>query len=434
MKMETIAKVAKVFQRIWEYISNNRLISGLILALLSLLFTCIVVFIPELKLKQAQKALDAGYTERANDMFAQILLEHYDNNHVRTEALAGRAEIYLNQKAFGRAIQYANKAIENNEYNGDAYYIRGMAYSLRGEPDKAIEDFSVALEHGTKRKEDTYLYRGIEYYSEKRNYDKAIADFNALLKINPKSILGLSYRGMAYFDKKEYDLTIADFNTVLKISPKSISGLAYRGLTYIQKKDYDLAIADYTKVLEIDPNATIFYLKRGLAYEAKGEYAHVIADYTRAMEIEPNNTLYYSYRGSTYYDNGDYDLAIADYTKALEIKPNNAGYYYSRGDAYSANGDYDLAIADFTKALEIDPNDEDSFFYRAIVYWRQGDYNRAIEDCNRTLEIRQDYAMTLDHAETDIKTALNIDHNRVTAQMFLDFLRMQMSSKNTLRS
>ena len=162
--------ILKRFQRIWEYISQNPIISGIISGLIVLIVGGIIM-LPKTsdphgtkkKLTKAQTFLDKGYTERAKDIFSHILLEHRDNNHVTTVALAGQANVYLSQEDFDRAIQYANDAIDVNEHNGDAYIILGRAYSLKGEHEKAIENFNEALERGTKRKEDSYLYRGIEY-------------------------------------------------------------------------------------------------------------------------------------------------------------------------------------------------------------------------------------------------------------------------------
>ena len=158
MNMRTIAKK---IQKIWKQ-NKKQLIIGLIVAVVGGV-TVAIIMLPTTKdpygsmkkLIKAQKALlDKGSTKRTKDMFSHILSEHLDNKHVTIKAYEGRAEVYLNQENFDRAIQDANKAIEINKDSRDAYYILGMAYSLMGEHEKAIENFNEALERDTKRKEN----------------------------------------------------------------------------------------------------------------------------------------------------------------------------------------------------------------------------------------------------------------------------------------
>jgi len=154
----------KRIQWIWEYINKYPIIAGILSGFIVLIIGG-VIMLPNItdpsgskrQLAKAQAFLDKGYTERAKNMFSLILKEHYDNNYATTIALTGKAEVYLNQKYFERAIQYANDAIDVNKENGDAYVILGRAYSLMGEHEKAINKFNEALERDTKRKEDSYL-------------------------------------------------------------------------------------------------------------------------------------------------------------------------------------------------------------------------------------------------------------------------------------
>jgi len=103
-------------------------------------------------------------------------------------------------------------------------------------------------------------------------------------------------RGLAYYDKGEVERAIADFDKAIALNPKDAIAYTNRGLAYSEKGDYDSAIADYDKAIVLDPKLALAYTARGLAYEKKGEYDKAIADYTQA---------------------------IADYRKTLEIDPSD---------------------------------------------------------------------------------------------------------------
>jgi tetratricopeptide (TPR) repeat protein len=64
-----------------------------------------------------------------------------------------------------------------------AYYFRGVAYDDKGDYDRAIADFNVAIEYDPDDA-DYYSGRG-KAYKHKGDYDKAIADFEYALKLEP---------------------------------------------------------------------------------------------------------------------------------------------------------------------------------------------------------------------------------------------------------
>jgi tetratricopeptide (TPR) repeat protein len=53
-------------------------------------------------------------------------------------------------------------------------------------------------------------------------------------------------RGYAWTQKKEYDKAIADITEVIQLDPKNADAFLARGKLRIAKKDYSKAIADYT--------------------------------------------------------------------------------------------------------------------------------------------------------------------------------------------
>jgi tetratricopeptide (TPR) repeat protein len=59
-----------------------------------------------------------------------------------------------------------------------------------------------------------------------------------------------------YSSNKDYDRAIADYNAALRIDPKYASAYNNRGIAYWGKKDYCRARADYEKALQLDPNYT----------------------------------------------------------------------------------------------------------------------------------------------------------------------------------
>jgi lipoprotein NlpI len=78
--------------------------------------------------------------------------------------------------------------------------------------------------------------------------------------------LAVSYynRGNAYFKKGDLDRAIADYNEAIRLNPKDFDNFTNRGLVYMHKGDFDRAIADYNEAIRLDPKSSIAYRRRGL--------------------------------------------------------------------------------------------------------------------------------------------------------------------------
>ena len=63
--------------------------------------------------------------------------------------------------------------------------------------------------------------RGIAY-GKAGDYDRAIADFDAALRINPNHVRAYLNRGNANFARRDYDRAIADFGQAIRLEPKNV--------------------------------------------------------------------------------------------------------------------------------------------------------------------------------------------------------------------
>ncbi len=91
-------------------------------------------------------------------------------------------------------------------------------------------------------------------------------------------------RGRSYYNKKDYDRAIAEYNQALRLDPNYVYAYNNRGLVYYNLKDYDRAIADYNQALKLDPHYTAAYNNRELAYKDKKDYA-------QALKLDPNKAI-----------------------------------------------------------------------------------------------------------------------------------------------
>jgi tetratricopeptide (TPR) repeat protein len=83
------------------------------------------------------------------------------------------------------------------------------------------------------------------------------------------------------------DKAIADLDEAVKLNPKNVEFYDYRADAWQFKGDLDRAIANYDQANRVDPQYAAAYFSRGRIYQQKGDIAHARADYAAALAV-PN--------------------------------------------------------------------------------------------------------------------------------------------------
>jgi protein O-mannosyl-transferase len=181
------------------------------------------------------------------------------------------------------------------------------------------------------------------------------------------------------------DRAFADFNVAVELQPKYHLGYLNRGNIYFDRGENDAALADYSKVIEIfspldtigriDPAIPGALSNRGAIYSRKGMRAEALGDFRLALKFNPKDKNTWNNRAVTFFDMGDYNNAIKDFTEFLKFEPASGGVMNARGVCYLRLGKFPEAIKDFSAAIQNSPNDPT--FYGNRAYANGGLGNKA---------------------------------------------------------
>src|SRR5437773_6437163 len=94
-----------------------------------------------------------------------------------------------------------------------------------------------------------------------------------------------SNRGIARGKAGDYEQAIADFDAALRINPNHVRAYVNRGNANFARRDYDRAIADFGQAIRLEPKVVAHVMSRATVYEAKGDLARAIADYDQALKL-----------------------------------------------------------------------------------------------------------------------------------------------------
>ena len=187
-------------------------------------------------------------------------------------------------------------------------------------------------------------------------------------------------RGTIYINRGQFEEALRDFNAAIKINPNYLIYYSNRALVHSQLGNDTEALKDLTTALKLNPRYELGYVYRSLIYNLHGEYDKALADLTTAVTIKPSFVLGYYHRGNTNMLIRQYEKAIADFSKAIELDPKNASIYVNRGTTYIQMKKYDNAITDLSKALSLAPNSPDGYFHRGKAYLMSGSAKQAEQD------------------------------------------------------
>jgi tetratricopeptide (TPR) repeat protein len=263
------------------------------------------------------------------------------------------------------------------------YTRRGMIYAEKGDRDRSLADFNMALELDPEYA-SAYDHRGA-WYVIQREPGKALADMNRALELAPNNAEYYYHRGMLQHIQEDWAKALADYTKALELDSTNAEIYESRGKVYTLQSDLEAALADFNRALELDPTRVYCYHQRGVMYQHKNDLARTIADFTKALELDPGNDQVRSDRGQVYVQLNDLENALADASKLAEKHPENARAYNNRGYIYYLQGDFAKALADYDKALELDPRFAYAYNNRGKTYLKQTRYRQAIEDFDRSL-------------------------------------------------
>jgi tetratricopeptide (TPR) repeat protein len=234
-------------------------------------------------------------------------------------------------------------------------------------------------------------------YQSKGERDKALADFNRAIQLDPKSARAYCDRAILEDELlQQPEKALADYDEAIRLAPDFKRGYFDRGAHFRERHNYERAIADFTRAIQLMPNELSTYGQRAYAYAKEGDHAHALADANVAIRVQPRN--FYLWRADdlrlraeahTILD--QMELALRDFREAVRVAPKSSGahdelawFFATCPDNRSRNGTEAVSVA--KKACELShwerPGCYDTL---AVTYAELGDFDQATKYEKRAL-------------------------------------------------
>jgi len=149
----------------------------------------------------------------------------------------------------------------------------------------------------------------------------------------------------------DLDRALVDLTEAVRLDPKSAVALTNRGLVYESKGDYGHAVPDFEEASRLAPGDAVIWNSRCWAQAVMGQrLQQALADCTESLRLAPNSPDTLDSRAFVYLKLGDLDKALADYNAALRVNPKLISSLYGRGVLKKRKGDTAGAAKDIADA------------------------------------------------------------------------------------
>ena len=362
------------------------------------------------KLKNNQAALadfDRAIEIRPNDAFAYSLRGsfRYNTLHDLDRAFDDWTRAYQLDPSEDRPHDYVHALVD-----------RGDRFVSQSKYDRAIADYSEALPL-----EDVYMVGNIRFkraraYRLSRQFARAIAELDDLVRGNPKLVDPVLERGLTQLSAGQDAAAVVDLSRALELQPKNATALFARGVARQGLREWEVAEVDFRAAKALDARVSTALMSEGIfaifrpespfngivesgrRRLADRDYKAAAVDFTSALSLDAKSVAVLVLRSDAYVGLSDYVRAIADLTTAIAAGSPAAELFYRRGLLYAMGilpphgpgTERERAIQDFTEVIRRDPRHAGAFMNRAQLYGVIEDYARAIEDYTVTVALEPD--------------------------------------------
>mmetsp|Transcript_42841 Transcript_42841/g.126936 ORF Transcript_42841/g.126936 Transcript_42841/m.126936 type:complete len:698 (-) Transcript_42841:3-2096(-) len=312
------------------------------------------------------------YEEAIEDFTAALVLEpetasiHFNRGNARFQ-LGLHAE----------ALEDYGEAIAREPASAIYLHHKGLAFQGMGSVQEAIAAYEEALRKDPNNHPSRF-HLGIMYHKAGQ-LQRALDAFNS---VAPEDEALFEARGLLFRDMGDYRKALADFCAVLDLEPEVGKHYYNRGVVYYRMGLEQDAISDLSQAVELGSTGADVFSERGLAYRAQGNMAQAVIDLTAAIEADPAQTQYLSNRAQCLFEQGLYDRAEIDLCKAIQLDGRDADLLYKRGITRYAQRRYSEAIADLKAALAFQPepdHEADICYHLGVSYANLGKHSLAVD-------------------------------------------------------
>jgi tetratricopeptide (TPR) repeat protein len=193
--------------------------------------------------------------------------------------------------------------------------------------------------------------------------------------------LGLVYLNQSNLDPANIDKAIAQFQKSLSLDPQYYLAWNALGMAHSLKGDLQRSADAYRKCLEIYPGFTEAHNNLGTIYQESNQFEQAEAEFLKALQdpVYQTRELPFFNLARLYFIQNRLDLALDNVQKAIQTKPRLAMAHNLKGMILEKQGNLTEALAAYQQAVKIVPEDVLFNYNLGAAYYKAGEFAKSKE-------------------------------------------------------
>ncbi len=283
-----------------------------------------------------------------------------------------------------RAAENAEQALAIDSRLAPVHVILSVVARARGRYEEAVAVAQRAVELDPVNA-DAYRELG-RAYEELKRVDEAEATYRKAVAVRPDDWLAFNTLGGFYFGKGRYADAEAAYTRVVELTPDNTRGHNNLGTTYYSMGRLDEAIAAWQRSAAIRPTPAATS-NLGVHYFARGQYANAARAFEQAVLLTPNDRrLWRNLGAALHWAPNERNKARAAYERAVQlgkqdrrVNPRQPALQAELADSYSMLGHRAQALEAAAAAERLGGGDVNALFLVAGAYEQLGERALALQ-------------------------------------------------------
>ncbi len=340
-----------------------------------------------------------------------------------------RAQELADANKYDEALTAYQETVNLDPNFGRAYAGMGVIYTIFKDEANAKIAYDRALKLVDRMSErEKYRTLGTYYMSVARNYEKAIENYETLVKLYPADDGGHGNLGLAYLYTGNLKRATEEARQVLEIYPNQWVQRYNYSMYLMYAGNFEAAVTEGARVLKEAPSFELAFLPVALSKAAMGDFDAAFATYDQLEKSSASGASLARFgRADLEMLRGQYRKAVAILKDAiaLDAETGNAGIlardYVAAAEAYLATQEKARAVEAARKAVASSSH-ESVLFPAAQVFLQAG----AVEDAEKVALKLDNMLQTHTTAYArliDAEIAVRKGRNAVAIETFRDSIK-----------
>ncbi len=307
-----------------------------------------------------------------------------------------RGLFLLRREQLDQALADCDRAIQLDPKSSGAYVIRARIWLSKDDSQRARADLDAVIRlDPSNRPPRPVVPASVVLASAPRPTradDPPRGEGGPAPEPEPKTAPDLVARARSWIEQKQYNKAIDDATAALRLDPNFAPAYVCRAQAWARKYRLDREVADYTDAIRLDPGNAGYRVARANSWSAQGRHEEAIADYDDALRAEPANPAFYVARGNEWRRHLKLDAALADYERAIQLDRNYLTAYINHALIWKQRRIFDRAVFELSELIRMAPDNAEAHrtLARILATCNNGavrDGPRAVAEAIRACEL-----------------------------------------------